>query len=79
MMCQVADDHASLATLDLQLPDHVLIGTFAKSSQTVTGIQGESKDRGIRSRVGLMFPNGLDVLFIDGDHSLEGVSNDFRT
>jgi predicted O-methyltransferase YrrM len=78
MTCQVADDHAHLATLDLQLPARVRVESFARSGQVVTGIQGDSTRPEVRSLVEAMFPDGLDVLFIDGDHSFEGVKSDFE-
>ena len=37
-----------------------------------------SLDPAIRERTAALTPNGVDVLLIDGDHSYEGVSGDFR-
>jgi cephalosporin hydroxylase len=77
MLCQVAAGDARLATLDLQLPHSDLVRSFARSHQTVMPLEGDSKASDVRARVNSIFSDGLDVLFIDGDHSLEGVAADF--
>jgi predicted O-methyltransferase YrrM len=77
MLCQAATVDACLATLDLQPPSADLVRSFARSQQTVVSLEGDSKAPETRAHVDSLFPNGLDLLFIDGDHSLEGVSADF--
>ena len=45
----------------------------------VTMIHGDSHSEGIKNRVGEMLNEGeLDFLFIDGDHSYEGVKKDYE-
>ena len=76
MLCQALDRDAQLATLDLQLPP-VDVETYGHGRQLLTGITGDSTDPAVRERVGKLFPDGVDLLFIDGDHSYDGVKNDF--
>jgi cephalosporin hydroxylase len=77
MICQAAAPGARLATLDVQLPPEDLIRSFGRPHQTVVPLEGDSRDPAMRSRVASLFPQGLDLLFIDGDHSLDGVTADF--
>jgi predicted O-methyltransferase YrrM len=77
MLCQAAAPDASLTTVDVRLPSEELIRSFARAHQTVVPLEGDSKASDIRARVAALFPTGLDLLFIDGDHSLDGVAADF--
>lgn len=77
MICQVAPPDARLVTLDLRIPSAGLVRSFARSRQSVVPLEGDSRSVEVRSRVGAHFPDGLDLLFIDGDHSFEGVAADF--
>jgi predicted O-methyltransferase YrrM len=52
---------------------------FAARGQTIHLVLGDSHDAATRSRVeALLAGRELDVLFIDGDHSYDGVRRDFR-
>ena len=50
----------------------------ARPLQKLHLVRGDSLDPAIRERTAALTPNGVDVLFIDGDHSYDGVSGDFR-
>lgn len=51
---------------------------FAQSKQKIICIKGDSKSHEtIRKVQSALHGHQIDVLFIDGDHSLEGVMNDF--
>jgi cephalosporin hydroxylase len=77
MLCQVAQPQASLVTIDVVAPA-VDVGTFGHGAQRVEGIIGSSIDSTVREHVEDLFPDGVDVLFIDGDHAYEGVRADFE-
>lgn len=50
----------------------------AKPLQKLHLVRGDSVDPATRERTAALAPNGVDVLFIDGDHSYDGVAGDFR-
>lgn len=41
-------------------------------------ITGDSKDPSVVAKVSKIFSNGLDLLFIDGDHTYEGAKADYE-
>ena len=45
---------------------------------TVSFIEGDSHSRAVQDLVKKMLPNGVDFLFIDGDHTLEGCNADYN-
>jgi cephalosporin hydroxylase len=79
MMCEVVAADAHLATLDLQLPPARVLRSCGRRRQTVVHLEGDSHDPTVHGRVVRLFGDGLDLLFIDGDHSFEGVSADFES
>jgi cephalosporin hydroxylase len=60
-------------------PIHARVPAFRERFGDVTVIQGDSHDEATRHRVvDLLDGDVLDFLFIDGDHTLEGVRRDFE-
>jgi predicted O-methyltransferase YrrM len=85
-LCQAAADDARIVSLDLPegpyggraATPEVLssLEKYARSRQELLLIQGDSRDpatlEAVRQQVG-----SLDLLFIDGDHTYQGVRSDF--
>jgi predicted O-methyltransferase YrrM len=56
-----------------------LYGALGRPEQRVVYISGDSHEEATKSRVQeALSGEALDLLFIDGDHTLEGVETDFR-
>jgi predicted O-methyltransferase YrrM len=84
--CQVADDEASIVSIDLpggpfgpadSKPDGW--ESFARASQHVEVILGNSHAAETRARAEHATDGAIDFLFIDGDHTYDGVRSDFET
>jgi predicted O-methyltransferase YrrM len=85
--CQAATDDATIVSLDL--PEGPFGGVaattktlehlkrFARRGQDLHLIQGNSRDDAVFDGVRAIVPE-IDFLFIDGDHSYEGVASDYR-
>jgi predicted O-methyltransferase YrrM len=76
MFCQVADPSARLVTIDLELPPFV--STFGRHGQKILAIEGDSRALDVETKAMAFLGRPIDFLFIDGDHSYEGVGGDFE-
>lgn len=87
LWCQFADQRADIVSLDL--PGGAFGGgyhwarrpvykAFAKPWQSLHLLRGNSHSEEMLERVEQIFPEGIDFLFIDGDHTYEGVKQDFE-
>ena len=86
---QLADDNALVISIDL--PDGMYGGgypnwkiplykSFKKKNQTIELIQGDSHSEEILNKLkSILKEKKIDYLFIDGDHTYEGVKHDFET
>jgi predicted O-methyltransferase YrrM len=77
MLCQAAGSSARLVTIDIAAPA-TSVESYRHGRQSVTGIVGGSTSASVNDRVRTLFPHGVDVLFIDGDHAYEGVRADYE-
>jgi len=80
LFCQAASPDAKLISIDTHMPPYrrTAYKKFARRGQKVYPIEGDSKADSTFNKVqSLLKDELLDFLFIDGDHSYEGVKNDF--
>ncbi|MDX6424315.1 MAG: hypothetical protein QOI67_1786 [Gaiellaceae bacterium] len=80
LLTRVAEPDAVLVYVDLSVPwfSARARARLARREQRVVGVEGDSHDPVTRDRVaGAFGGEPIDVLFIDGDHSYDGVRADF--
>ena len=88
LWCQVADKAATVISLDLPGGHYgggyhpkreKLYGLFARGDQELHLLRGDSHaDTSLEKVKSLLKGRGVDFLFIDGDHSYEGVKRDYQ-
>jgi len=80
LLCKVAHADATIITLDVDMPPwrKRLLESYALAGQTVVAVKADSHREDTVARITeFLHGNELDFLFIDGDHSYDGVKQDF--
>ncbi|MFY9586877.1 MAG: class I SAM-dependent methyltransferase [Actinomycetota bacterium] len=79
MLSRVTPPDATIISVDLYVRNKFQLRRSAQPSQRLTLIDGSSRDpETLRAIEDILAGRLLDLLFIDGDHSYEGVASDFR-
>lgn len=66
----------TIVGVDLSVPEPLRTFASTQTSKRVICIEGDSHSPAVLEEVRSMFPDGIDLLFIDGDHSYHGVKLD---
>lgn len=81
LLAQAAAPDATVITLDLAFTEarQRAVGSFGRESQKIICLQGDSQKLESAQRVAECLAGQLlDVLYLDGDHSYEGIKSDFN-
>jgi len=81
LFSNVADEEATLISVDLYqtIEKRILFRYIKKRKQKIFLIQGDSHSiETLRKIEGILRDNKVDFLFIDADHSYEGIKKDFE-
>jgi predicted O-methyltransferase YrrM len=78
LFSKVAHPSATLVTVDLNIRNQELLRSFARRQQRIELIEGNSTEHETIVKIRNIFPEGVDLLFLDGDHSYHGVKKDFE-
>jgi predicted O-methyltransferase YrrM len=80
-LAKASDPNAVIVSVDIDAPlfARTQRARLAAPGQRLVSIEGDSHQQAVRGRVSAEFDHQpLDVLFIDGDHTYDGVKQDFE-
>lgn len=69
---------ARLLSVDLHLQNESVIRSFGRGRQQVELLAGDSTAATTIEYIRQYFPEGIDFVLLDGDHSYEGISQDYQ-
>ena len=78
LFARMTDRSAKLISIDIHQNFNKLVDTFPRGKQEIILIEADSNNRATIEKIADHFPDGIDFLFIDGDHSYDGVRLDFE-
>jgi predicted O-methyltransferase YrrM len=81
LLTRVSAPDALVVSIDLAIPPHTqaLRARFARRGQRLVSIVGDShREETVAALQQMLEGRALDALFIDGDHSYDGVRSDFE-
>jgi predicted O-methyltransferase YrrM len=82
LMAFAASSDATIISLDLNFPQvrKTAIGSFARDEQKIICLEEDShRPKAVQALKESLPGKSLDILYLDGDHSYEGVKADFQT
>lgn len=69
---------ARLLSVDLHLQNESIIRSFGRGQQRVELLAGDSTAPETIAAIRSYFPDGIDFVLLDGDHSYEGIRQDYE-
>ena len=80
LLSRVAGAESLVVSVDLNLrtPLKIAMGAWARRDQRIVGLRGDSHSYETAREIASLVETDLDLLFIDGDHSYDGVKRDFE-
>jgi len=78
LLTKVVNSAATLVAVDTKVKNKKLVTSFARKKQDIIIIEANSTAARTIARIRDIFSEGIDCLFIDGDHSYDGVKKDFE-
>ncbi len=78
LLTKVADSAAAVVSVDIHIENKKLLNSFARKQQRLMIIEADSTAPETIVKIRSIFEDGVDFLFLDGDHSFEGIKKDFE-
>lgn len=81
LFCQISQPNSHIYSIDIIYPieRRLIYRRFQKKNQKISCIQADSqKEKTVSILKKMLGDSSIDILFIDGDHSFDGVMSDFK-